>query len=197
MQPNLPKTPFSTPLSSSGKETELRIQSIFRWEKKRIPAILLVPLIFLLLYCFGLVAIIPGSSTDVSFDIKVGEVPTVISLNDYYTVEEIDQLIDKHEFTIQRAYLWEPGETGKLSLYIEDNDIRDALDRFIAGRNEWDPGPPPEEIAQFKVYAITTPEPIWKVAAFSLSEQIVARIDSMSFPTRQNFEMPVKPDGAL
>ena len=196
MQSYMPKTPFSTPLSSSGKETELRIQSIFRWEKKRLPVIFLVPLIFLLLYCFGLVAIIPGSSTDTAFEVSVGGIPTVISLNEYYTVEEIDRLIDKHGFDVQRAYLWEPGETGKLMLGIKNNNIRDALDHFIAGRNEWDAGPPPEEIAQFKVYAITTPEPIWKVVAFSLSEQIVARIDSMSFPTRQNFEHPIKPDGA-
>lgn len=193
MQSKMPRTPFATKLSDSATETELRIKSIFQWQKKRIPMILLLLIVFCVLYSFGLVAIIPNGTVNV----KVGGIPTVLSLNDYYTVEEIDQLIAEHDLVVQRAYLWEPGETGKLTLSIKNNDIRDALDRFIAGRNERDAGPPPEEIAQFKVYAITTPEPIWKVAAFTLSEQIVARIDSMSFPIRQNFEKPVKPDDAL
>lgn len=190
MQPKMPKTPFATKLSDSATETELRIKSIFQWEKKRVPLLLCLVIVFCVLYCFGLVAIIPEETASV----KVGGIPTVLSLNDYYTVEEIDQLIAEHEFTVQRAYLWEPGETGKLSLYVENNDIRGSLNRYIAGRNERDAGPPPEEIAQFKVYAITTTEPIWSVARL-FSERVIARIDSMSFPIRQNFEMPVKPDG--
>ena len=193
MQSKMPRTPFATKLSDSAAETELRIKSIFQWDKKRVPLLLCIVIVFCMLYCFGLVSIIPDGTASV----KVGGIPTVLSLNDYYTVEEIDQLIAEHDLAVQRAYLWEPGETGKLMLGIKNNDIRDALDRFIAGRNERDAGPPPEEIAQFEVYAITTPEPIWKVASFALSEHIVSRIDSMSFPIRQNFEMPVKPDGAL
>ena len=34
---NMPRTPFSTALSGSAKETELRIRSIFQWKKKRPP----------------------------------------------------------------------------------------------------------------------------------------------------------------
>ena len=37
MDHNVPCSPFSTRLSGSAKETELRIRSIFQWKKKRPP----------------------------------------------------------------------------------------------------------------------------------------------------------------
>ena len=49
-------TPFSTRLSGSARETELRLRSIFRWKKKRPPAILLVLMLAITLGCGGLVA---------------------------------------------------------------------------------------------------------------------------------------------
>lgn len=194
MQSKMPRTPFATKLSDSAAETELRIKSIFQWDKKRVPLLLCIVIVFCMLYCFGLVAIIPDGTASV----KVGGIPTVLSLNDYYTVEEIERLTTEHGLSVQTVYLWEPGETGKLMFRgIENNDIRGRLDWYLSGWNERDPGYTPEELARLKVYAITTTAPIWKVAAFAASEPIIARVDSMSFPIRQNFEKPVKPDGAL
>ena len=189
-----PKTPFSMYLSASAKEVDLRIRSIFQWEKRRVPLLLLIPVLFLLFYSFSLIVVYPASTAGV----QVGGVPTVLSLNDYYTVEEIERLTAEHGLSVQKAYLWEPGETGKLMLGgIENNDIRGELDWYISEWDEHDPGYTPEELAQLKVYAITTTDPIWKVADFAASERIVARVDSMSFPTRKYFEQPIKPDGAL
>ena len=52
----IPNTPFSTRLSGSAKETELRLRSIFQWKKKRPPVILLILVAVLLLgICGGLV----------------------------------------------------------------------------------------------------------------------------------------------
>ena len=50
----MPKTPFSTRLSGSAKETELRIRSIFQWKKKRPPAVVFILVVIVLLSCFSL-----------------------------------------------------------------------------------------------------------------------------------------------
>lgn len=57
MNRKIPKTPFSTRLSGSAKEIELRLRSIFRWKRKRPPVVLFL-LILVLLFgiCGGLVA---------------------------------------------------------------------------------------------------------------------------------------------
>lgn len=51
-----PKTPFSTPLSGSAKETEMRFLSILRWKKSRPPMIALVLLLCAALLCCSMVA---------------------------------------------------------------------------------------------------------------------------------------------
>ena len=52
----MPRTPFSTRLSGSAKETELRIRNIFQWKKKRPPLVLFILTAVLLFSCFGLVS---------------------------------------------------------------------------------------------------------------------------------------------
>ena len=51
-----PNTPFATRLSGSAKETQLRIRSIFQWEKKRPPVWLFTLTAVAMLGCFSLVA---------------------------------------------------------------------------------------------------------------------------------------------
>ena len=55
----MPKSPFSTRLSGSAKETELRLRSIFQWKKKRPPVVLFVLTALVVLLCFGLFACVP------------------------------------------------------------------------------------------------------------------------------------------
>ena len=50
----IPNTPFSTRLSGSAKETELRLRSIFQWKKKRPPVVLFVLTALVVLLCFSL-----------------------------------------------------------------------------------------------------------------------------------------------
>jgi len=50
----LPRSPFTTRLSGSARETELRIRSIFQWKKKRPPAALMALMLALILSCGGL-----------------------------------------------------------------------------------------------------------------------------------------------
>ena len=51
-----PRSPFSTPLSGSAKETELRIRNIFQWKKKRPPVWLMVLMAAICLSCGSLVS---------------------------------------------------------------------------------------------------------------------------------------------
>lgn len=53
---NLPHSPFTTPLSSSVRETELRIRSILQWKKRRPPLPALILALLLVLLCGGLVS---------------------------------------------------------------------------------------------------------------------------------------------
>ena len=55
----MPKSPFSTRLSGSAKETELRLRSIFQWKKKRPPVVLIVLTAVVVLLCFGLFSCVP------------------------------------------------------------------------------------------------------------------------------------------
>ena len=59
MNNNIPRTPFSTHLSRSAKETEIRIRNIFSGPKKRPPFLLIVLVGALCLLCGNLVAFRP------------------------------------------------------------------------------------------------------------------------------------------
>ena len=60
-----PRTPFSTPLSPSAKETEMRLRSIFQWKKKRPPVWLMALIILVCLSCGSLVSCqVEGASPD-------------------------------------------------------------------------------------------------------------------------------------
>ena len=60
-----PRTPFSTHLSRSARETELRLRSIFQWKKKRPPVLLMVLAALACLSCGSLVSCqVEGASPD-------------------------------------------------------------------------------------------------------------------------------------
>ena len=53
---SLPISPFTTALSGSARETELRIRSIFQWKRRRPPLPLLILLLAAALLCGNLVS---------------------------------------------------------------------------------------------------------------------------------------------
>lgn len=55
MTQKMPNTPFSTRLSGSSRELELRLRSIFRWKKKRPPVVLLALAAAVALLCGSLI----------------------------------------------------------------------------------------------------------------------------------------------
>ena len=52
----IPRSPLSTQLSGSARETECRIRNIFQWKKKRPPVLLLVLAAVLIALCGSLVS---------------------------------------------------------------------------------------------------------------------------------------------
>ena len=56
MRPHMPRSPFTTRLSGSARETEQRIRSIVQWKKRRPPVLLLLPALLLIVLCGGLVS---------------------------------------------------------------------------------------------------------------------------------------------
>ncbi|MGN1003558.1 MAG: XAC2610-related protein [Oscillospiraceae bacterium] len=56
MKHPIPNSPFSTRLSGSAKEVELRLRNIFQWKKKRPPVLLVILSALTVLFCYGLVS---------------------------------------------------------------------------------------------------------------------------------------------
>ena len=56
MNNNMPRTPFSTGLSGSAKETEIRIRNIFSGPKRRPPVPVMVLTVLLILFCGNIVS---------------------------------------------------------------------------------------------------------------------------------------------
>ena len=56
MPRDFPRSPFSTPLSGSARETEERIRNIFQYQKKRPPIPFFLAACALALFCGGLVS---------------------------------------------------------------------------------------------------------------------------------------------
>ena len=56
MNEKMPRTPFSTPLSGSAKETEIRIRNIFSGPKKRPPLPFLILVFSVCIFCGNLVS---------------------------------------------------------------------------------------------------------------------------------------------
>ena len=56
MNEKMPRTPFSTPLSGSAKETEMRIRNIMSGPKKRPPLPFLILVFSVCIFCGNLVS---------------------------------------------------------------------------------------------------------------------------------------------
>ena len=54
----------------------------------------------------------------------------VIGLDDYYAVEAVAELAEDYDTTINRVYMWPKGETGRLILFVEDNDIEASIEAY-------------------------------------------------------------------
>lgn len=146
------------------------------------------------------------------------EFAAVVPMDDYYTIEEVNSFISSHStVSIERIYMWTPGETGKLVLDSTSNDIQDDVDRYLevmASR----PATARSEALQrdlqkledgeFMVYALTVTASAEVLNSLSANADMVSFVDLKYNPEAEAYasqndmifsyhELPEKPDGAL
>lgn len=139
----------------------------------------------------------------------------VVSMDNYYTEAEILETIQNYNLQLERIYMWVPGETGKMSLFIENNDINAAKERFFKKMKSHlgEADGIQEKLIELaggevKVYAITVSGTAQELKEVAELESKFAAVDVKYNPDAEKYardrnmtysyvEMPAKPDGAL
>lgn len=141
----------------------------------------------------------------------------VIGLDDYYTIEDITEWAKDYDITIGRAYMWPKGETGRLSLYVENGDLQASLETYIQQVQEEGFCEGDEQFAkdfqrlmdgEYEVFALTVTAPASALKAASTEADCVSYVDVMYNAEAEKYakkvkkavsyiELPAKPDGAL
>ena len=62
-----------------------------------------------------------------------------ISLNDYYSADEITEMSEQYSLTVTSIYMWKPGETGRTMLLITNNDISGSIAKLGTPDESADP----------------------------------------------------------
>jgi len=142
------------------------------------------------------------------------EMRAVIGLGDYYAVEALTDLAADYDITVNRLYMWPKGETGRLSLYVENGDIQSGIEaykkevvengycedeqfakdyqRFLGG--------------EYGVFALTVTATAGELETLKSEADCIRYIDPMCVPTAEAYadetdktvtyiEFPSKPDG--
>ena len=138
----------------------------------------------------------------------------VVVLDDYYTVDEVKMIAARYGLILDRAYLWMPGETGRLSLGLKDTTLDVALKGYID--DIYSKGIEDEEMmrdvarianGEAKVFSITVTASYSDLIALhtASSALLVDVIYDEVAETKASregreisyIELPFKPDGAL
>jgi hypothetical protein len=141
-------------------------------------------------------------------------ITAVVVLNDYYSVPEIEEIVSRYSLTLDRAYLWMPGETGRLSLNVGGAALSTALAEFIETNHE-DEFPDEQWMADLnriasgegKVFAMTVTAGYHDLIALNEDDRTLladikydakAEAKARKKGVSVNYiELPFKPDGAL
>lgn len=140
---------------------------------------------------------------------------SVVLLDDYYSVQQVKALADSENLTIERVYLWIPGQTGRLSIAVENNDIDKALSDHFKKFKEKDI--PDDQMkadyerlmaGDFGIFSITVKATANTFNALQNKNDMIDFIDVKYNPDAESIakesgkriqyvELPSKPDGAL
>ncbi len=141
----------------------------------------------------------------------------VIGLDDYYTVDEIAAWADGYDITIKRTYMWPEGETGRLALYVEDNDIKSSIETYKQEVKENGYCEQSKQFAadyqrfldgEYEIFALTVTGSAQALEELSTTADCVSYVDVMYNDEVETYakttgkpvsyiELPSKPDGAL
>lgn len=132
----------------------------------------------------------------------------VVSLDDYYSVEEVSSWIEEYGITVERVYMWPEGETGRLALYVENGNIQAALDYYtrrtgedgvLLDNSQFRKDHERLLNGEYKVFALTVIAPegtlIKPLKALKWDIGCVGHVAFMDSDNSR--EIPGKPDGAL
>lgn len=151
-----------------------------------------------------------SESAETAFADKGAARKAVISLNDYYSVEEVSTWIGEYGITVERVYMWPEGETGRLSLSVENGGIQDAIENYIRQTEETGLLQDNEQFrkdyerflnGEYKVFALTVAAPDGILSLFKPLKVLKWDIGCVShiklMDSGDSRELPSKPDGAL
>jgi hypothetical protein len=138
----------------------------------------------------------------------------VVVLNDYYSIDEVEKIASEYALTLDRAYLWMPGETGRLSLGIKDTKLSTVLNEYIkSNRDEKNQDKQMmkdlNRIAsgEYGIFSITVTAEYENLVALHkegkallvdvIYDDIAENKAKQEGKTVKYIELPFKPDGAL
>jgi len=143
-------------------------------------------------------------------------VQAVITLDDYYTVDEITTWAESYDLTLNRIYMWPKGETGRLILGVDaGSSIQDRIEDYK--RRVETRGLDDEQFkkdyqrfldGEYKIFALTATASAETLAGLSSNADYVSLVDVMYNAEVEEYakkvgkkisyiELPSKPDGAL
>ncbi|MCM1225590.1 MAG: hypothetical protein NC548_65225 [Lachnospiraceae bacterium] len=151
-----------------------------------------------------------------SADAVAESMEAVVGFNDYYTVDDVVNFVADYDININRVYMWPKGETGRLSIKVQDNDILGSINAFKTRVDEQGLGDDEQAASgyqrflngEFEVFAVTVDAPVEALEALNAEANCISYIDVMynegieTYAARANkavsyIELPAKPDGAL
>ncbi len=139
----------------------------------------------------------------------------VIGLNNYYTVDAVDSWAEDYDITIDQVYMWPKGETGRMILSVENNDIKASLESYEQQVTE-DDSCEDEDFAkefqrlkngEYKVFALTVTASADALEILNTEADCISYVDVMYNDEAEAYakkvgkavsyvELPAKPDGA-
>jgi len=144
------------------------------------------------------------------------KVTAVLGLDGYYTVDEVNKIISaSNNVKVNRVYMWPEGETGRLSIYVENGNIADGIKSYMDKVNETGLDNDPQSIADYKRFlngeygifalTITCPANVLNTLVLDNERLIYAdikyNVEAEQYAQRRGktvnyIELPSKPDGA-
>lgn len=142
-------------------------------------------------------------------------VQAVVGLDDYYTADAVDSWAEDYDITIDQVYMWPKGETGRMILSVENNDIKASLESYEQQATE-DGYCEDDDFAkefqrftngEYKVFALTVTASADALEVLDTEADCISYVDIMYNDEAESYakkvgkavsyvELPSKPDGA-
>lgn len=144
------------------------------------------------------------------------DMDAVIGFDDYYTIDEVTALAEDYDVDIRNVYMWPQGDTGRLILHVENNDINATLKDYMTWVEENEFCKDDPQFAknyqrlldgEYEAFAMTATATADKLEALNAAEctnyvDVKYNAEAEAYAARAGktvsyIELPTKPDGAL